>query len=97
MNFRALELLIRWSLALFFGWSAWQKLVDLSAFTESVGNFQFEWEVTWGGEARNFFDPPIDAVIAYLVPWFELVAAAVMFTIIQSWKYTSCKQSDSVS
>lgn len=78
MNFRALELLIRWSLALFFGWSAWQKLVDLSAFTESVGNFQFEWEVTWGGEARNFFDPPIDAVIAYLVPWFELVAAAAL-------------------
>ena len=78
MNIRVLELLIRVSLALFFGWSAWQKLADLSAFTEAVGNFQFEWEVSWGGEPRNFFDPPTDVVIAYLVPWFELVAAVAL-------------------
>ena len=78
LKVRAVEILLRVALAGFFGWSAWQKLQDLSSFTESVGNFQFEWMIEWDGEARNFFAAPMDAVIAYLVPWFELVAAAAL-------------------
>lgn len=52
--------------------------MDLSAFTESVGNFQFDWEVSWKGEPRNFFEAPMDAVIAYTVPWVEIFAAVAL-------------------
>lgn len=73
------SLLLFLSLAVFFGWSAWQKLLDLTAFTESVGNFQFRWEPDWVGWGDgNFFGKPMDAIIAYAVPWFELVAAGAL-------------------
>lgn len=79
MRVRIVEYLLRLSLAGFFGWSAWQKLLDLTAFTESVGNFQFRWEPEWvkWGEG-NFFGQPMDAIIAYSVPWFELLAAVAL-------------------
>lgn len=69
---------IRLFLAGFFVWTGIKKLEDLSAFTESVGNFQFYWEVEWAGETRNFFAEPIDAIIAYTVPWLEIVAALAL-------------------
>lgn len=65
-------------LAGFFAWSGWQKLQDLSSFTKSVGNFQFDYEIIWNGEARNLFAEPVDAWIAYAVPWFEIVAAIAL-------------------
>ena len=73
-----LEILVRLAVAGFFIWSGWEKLQDLSAFTKSVGNFQFDWTVTWNGEERNFFAEPMDAVIAYAVPWFEILAAIAL-------------------
>ena len=73
-----LEWNLRIALAVFFLWSGYEKLQDLSAFTRAVGNFQFEWEITWSGEVHNFFDAPTDAFIAYLVPWFEIVAALAL-------------------
>lgn len=63
-------------LAGFFLWSGWQKLQDLSSFTRSVGNFQFDWKISWSGEERNFFAEPMDAIIAYTAPWLEIVIAA---------------------
>jgi uncharacterized membrane protein YphA (DoxX/SURF4 family) len=73
------ELVIRISLASFFGWSAWRKLLDLSFFTTSVGNFQFDWQVSWASWGDgNFFGGPMDGIIAYSVPWFELVAAVAL-------------------
>lgn len=75
---RPVEVLMRIALAGFFIWSGWEKLGDLSAFTKSVGNFKFDWTVSWGGEERNFFAEPMDAVIAYVVPWFEILAAIAL-------------------
>jgi len=73
-----LEWNLRIALAVFFLWSGYEKIQDLSAFTQSVGNFQFEWKVTWSGETRNFFDAPTDAFIAYLVPWLEVLVALAL-------------------
>ena len=73
-----LEWNFRIALAAFFIGSGYLKLEDLSAFTESVGNFQFSWEVSWNGEARNFFDAPTDAIIAYTMPWFEIFAGVAL-------------------
>jgi uncharacterized membrane protein YphA (DoxX/SURF4 family) len=73
-----LEWNLRIALAVFFLWSGSEKLDDLSAFTRSVGNFQFEWQMPWSDEERNFFDAPTDAFIAYLVPWFEIIAAVAL-------------------
>ena len=56
------------------------KLMDLGAFTEAVGNFQLEHIVAWGGEERNFFEAPMDAYIAYGLPWFEIIAGAAVAT-----------------
>lgn len=69
---------LRIFLAAFFLWSGYVKLEDLSAFTESVGNFQFHWDVTWDGKTWNFFEAPADAIIAYTVPWFEIFAAVAL-------------------
>ncbi|MFT6861967.1 MAG: putative membrane protein YphA (DoxX/SURF4 family) [Akkermansiaceae bacterium] len=73
-----LEWNFRIALAAFFIGSGSLKVEDLSAFTESVGNFQFYWEVSWNGESKNFFDAPTDAMIAYVVPWFEIFAGVTL-------------------
>ena len=79
MKLWIVEYLVRISLAVFFTVSAWLKLADLSAFTESVGNFQFDWQLgwVWWGEG-NFWGEPMDAIIAYSVPWFEMIAAIAL-------------------
>ena len=73
-----LEWNLRIALAAFFIWSGCEKLEDLSSFTKSVGNFQFEWVAPWSDHGANFFDAPTDAFIAYLVPWFEVIAAMTL-------------------
>ncbi len=73
-----LEWNLRIALAAFFIWSGCEKLEDLSSFTKSVGNFQFEWVAPWSADGSNFFDAPTDAFIAYLVPWFEIIAAVAL-------------------
>lgn len=63
------EWVLRIGLCVFFFWSGWVKLADLGAFTESVGNYQFP-----------FLAAPVDAVIAYSLPWVEIFAAVALLT-----------------
>lgn len=79
-NHRLIEWMLRGALGGFFIWSGGMKLLDLTAFTEAVGNFKLEWVVTFGGEQRNFFAAPMDAMIAYSLPWFEIFAGAALLT-----------------
>jgi len=77
---KAVEWFLRIGLAGFFVWSGVVKLMDLSGFTEAVGNYQLHWEVTSKGEGRNFFEAPMDAYIAYSLPWFEILAGVALLT-----------------
>lgn len=54
--------------------------MDLGAFTESVGNFQLDREVAIMGKTFSLFAPPMDAYIAYTLPWFEVIAGLALLT-----------------
>lgn len=56
------------------------KLLDLGAFTESVGNFQLTMETRLPGDLEGAFATPADAYVAYSLPWFEILSGlAVVF------------------
>ncbi len=59
--------LLRAALGLFFIWSGFVKLQDLSDFTQTVANYQL-------------LSRPWDAVAAYFVPWFEIVVGLALVT-----------------
>ena len=56
------------------------KLLDLSAFTEAVGNFQFPMEERLPGDLEASFKAPGDAYIAYLLPWVEIFAGLAVLS-----------------
>jgi len=56
------------------------KLLDLSAFTEAVGNFQFPMEERLPGDLEGSFEAPMDAYIAYSLPWFEILAGLAVLS-----------------
>jgi uncharacterized membrane protein YphA (DoxX/SURF4 family) len=67
------ELVLRLALGGFFAWSGWVKVFQtgLDQFTRAVGNYQL-------------VNPPLDAMVAYTVPWVEMtVGACLIFGI---WK-----------
>jgi uncharacterized membrane protein YphA (DoxX/SURF4 family) len=67
------ELVLRLALGGFFAWSGWVKVFQtgLDQFTRAVGNYKL-------------VNPPLDAMVAYTVPWVEMtVGARLIFGI---WK-----------
>jgi uncharacterized membrane protein YphA (DoxX/SURF4 family) len=67
------ERVLRLALGGFFAWSGWVKVFQtgLDQFTRAVGNYQL-------------VNPPLDAMVAYTVPWVEMtVGACLIFGI---WK-----------
>lgn len=67
------ELVLRLALGGFFAWSGWVKVFQtgLDQFTRAVGNYKL-------------VNPPLDAMVAYTVPWVEMtVGACLIFGI---WK-----------
>ncbi len=56
------------------------KLPDLGAFTESVGNFQFPMEERLPGDLEASFEAPMDAYVAYSLPWFEIFAGLAVLS-----------------
>jgi uncharacterized membrane protein YphA (DoxX/SURF4 family) len=77
---RIFEWILRIALGGFFIWSGGMKLLDLSAFTESVGNFQLTMETRLPGEIEGFFEAPGDAVVAYTLPWIEILAGLAVLS-----------------
>lgn len=68
-----IELVLRLALGGFFAWSGWMKVFStgLDNFTRAVGNYKL-------------VNPPLDAMVAYTVPWVEMtVGACLIFGI---WK-----------
>jgi len=58
---------LRAALGGFFFWSGLVKLQDLSAFTQAVANYEI-------------VSRPYDAVVAYFVPWLEVIVALSLIT-----------------
>jgi len=77
---RIFEWILRIALGGFFVWSGGMKLLDLSAFTESVGNFQLSMETRLPGESEGYFEAPGDAVVAYSLPWCEILAGLAVLS-----------------
>lgn len=67
------ELVLRIQLGAFFAWSGWMKAfhTGFDDFTRAVGNYQMT-------------RPPWDAVIAYTVPWVEMVVGVCL--VLGIWK-----------
>ncbi len=58
---------LRLFLGAFFVWSGVMKLLDPGTFTESVANFQL-------------VSRPLDAYVAYFLPWLEIFAGAALLS-----------------
>ena len=67
------ELVLRLALGGFFAWSGWVKVFQtgLNQFTRAVGNYKL-------------VNPPLDAMVAYTVPWVEMTVGACL--ILGIWK-----------
>lgn len=67
------ELVLRLALGAFFAWSGWVKVFQtgLDQFTRAVGNYKL-------------VNPPLDAMVAYTVPWVEMIVGACL--ILGIWK-----------
>ncbi|MDP0489485.1 MAG: MauE/DoxX family redox-associated membrane protein [Verrucomicrobiota bacterium JB023] len=62
-----LLIILRIALGLFFAGVGILKLRDLDGFTEDVANYQLP-----------FLTPPLDAWVAYFVPWLETIAGLLL-------------------
>lgn len=73
------ELVLRLELGVFFAWSGWVKVFPnkwfpdggLDNFTRAVGNYQL-------------VKPPLDAMVAYTVPWVEMIVGLCL--VFGIWK-----------
>ncbi|PAW75769.1 MAG: hypothetical protein B9S38_00660 [Verrucomicrobiia bacterium Tous-C4TDCM] len=68
-----IELALRLALGGFFAWSGWMKVFStgLDNFTRAVGNYKL-------------VNPPLDAVVAYTVPWVEMIVGICL--VLGIWK-----------
>ena len=67
------ELVLRFELGAYFAWSGWMKVFStgLDNFTRAVGNYKL-------------VNPPLDAVVAYTVPWVEMIVGICL--VFGIWK-----------
>lgn len=70
---RWVEPVLRLALGAYFAWSGWEKVFreGLDEFTRAVGNYKL-------------VNPPLDAMVAYTVPWVEMIVGLCLVAGI--WK-----------